>query len=231
MLAFFSFSTFCAMFSAIKSAAPNGSSGGEEDIKEKCYHKRWGGINLQFAYLRTCHIVVVLRLICLQNFSSLRALFAEIFFFDGGKRHRHGGKCWINFMTMRQVWEKGNKRVFLCRRCRNRTMRKQMENSDLPLGMAHWHFDDADADVFKTVLLFSRHKALDIYAVSEHKTKDCVCVPALLSAVSLPVTRSFRFCFHFQFRRGLLNLSRDSYDWRAKAPRNILDCRRAETDK
>lgn len=93
------------------------------------------------------------------------------------------------------------KEFFSCRRCRNRTKRKQMENSDLPLGMAHWHFDDADADVFKTVLLSSRHKALDIYAVSEHKTKDCVCAGAFIgSLVTCYAKPSLLFSFPISSR-------------------------------
>lgn len=76
-----------------KSAAPNGSEMRvERDIRQKCYHKRRkmykGGINLQFAYLRTCHIVVVLRLICLQkNF-----LFVRFFWWKSHRRKKCDNK-------------------------------------------------------------------------------------------------------------------------------------------
>lgn len=98
-----------------KSAAPNGSEMRvERDIRQKCYHKRRkmykGGINLQFAYLRTCHIVVVLRLICLQkNF-----LFVRFFWWKSHRRKKMRQQG--NVESILWQWEKfgktGNKEFF-----------------------------------------------------------------------------------------------------------------------
>jgi hypothetical protein len=62
---------------------------------------RGGRINLQFAYLRTCHIVVVLRLICLQELPLVSATVSfsrRNQFHCGEGKFRADGKVDGNFL-------------------------------------------------------------------------------------------------------------------------------------
>lgn len=181
-----------------------------------------GGINLQFAYLRTCHIVVVASFNLLTVFHSLRGVAVAKstgkVFFGYRKRTFPMAEMLNQFSCQWERQRKGKQRVFpRQRRLSSHRSRggnwKQME-IDENFPPRHGSLASrAMVDVFKTFLLPE-------IKIRWHLRNEKRQTWALAARPPSPSVGTSIFVFNFDW--GLLNLSRDSCAF--DATQQMLDC-------